>query len=321
MLERQLPRKKLIKHHAQGVDVRRRPHEGALPAGLLWGHVARRADQETVLRQRLAAFDRLGEAKINDFGHRCQLSVVGCQARRGWLLFFDNGQRTTGNGQQDIRWFQVPVDDSFAVRHVDGTGQGFDERGGLARRPGLTVEPARQTVALDPLHREEWPAFVAADLIDLYDVGVLHPRRQLRLEPEPELLGWGRELARQHHLQGRQPVQAPVPRLVHHPHAPAPDLGQDVVVSDLPGGGENHRRGFRVFCTCVRPGFARLAQGANRRAALGRGDKHLCPAGSGLLEPRQQPIVASQLIDAVATRRTVPEVLGDVGQLRLGELA
>ena len=29
---------------------------------------------------------------------------------------------------------QVPVDDAFAVRQVDGPGQGLDERGRLARR-------------------------------------------------------------------------------------------------------------------------------------------------------------------------------------------
>ena len=180
------------------------------------------------------------------------------------------------------------MDDPFAVRHVDGAGQRLDERGRLARGPGLAVQPVRQAAALDPLQGQERPAFVAADLVDLHDVGVLHPRRQLRLQPETQLLGGRRELARQHHLQGRQPVEAPVPRLVHHPHAPAPDLGQDVVVPDLPGGGENHRRGFRVSFSRGRPGLLRLAQGANRRAALGRADQHFVPAGGALLEPRQQ---------------------------------
>jgi hypothetical protein len=65
----------------------------------------------------------------------------------------------------------------------------------------------------------------------------------------------------------------------------------------------------------------RLAQCANRRPALGRIDKHFIPAGSALLEPRQQPIVGGQLIDAVTTRRAVAEMGGDVGELRIGELA
>jgi hypothetical protein len=77
---------------------------------------------------------------------------------------------------------------------------------------------------------------VRADLIKLHDVRVLHARRQLRLQAEPKLLGSGRELARQHHLQGCQPMQAAVACLVHHPHAAAAHLAQDVVVADLPGG-------------------------------------------------------------------------------------
>ena len=80
------------------------------------------------------------------------------------------------------------MDDSFAVRHVDGTGQGLDECGRLAERPGLTIEPVRQTAAFDPLQGQEGPACVAADLVDLHDVGVMHPRRQLGLQPEPQLL-------------------------------------------------------------------------------------------------------------------------------------
>ena len=173
--------------------------------------------------------------------------------------------------QEDVRRLQVPVDDAFAVRHVDGTGQGLDERGRLARRPGLAIEPVRQAAALDPLQGQEGPALVAADLVDLHDVGVLHPRRQLRLQPEPQLLGGGRELARQHHLQGGQPVEAPVPRLVHHPHAAATDLGQDVVVPDLPGGGEDHRLGFRVSSSRGRPGRVRPAQAREPPSGAGPG--------------------------------------------------
>ena len=166
--------------------------------------------------------------------------------------------------QEDVRRLQVPVDDPFAVRHVDGTSQGLDERGRLARRPGLAIQPVRQTAALDPLQGQERPAFVAADLVDLHDVGVLHSRRQLRLQPEPQLLGGRGELAGQHHLQGGQPVQAAVPRLVHHPHAPATDLAQDVVVPDLPGGGEI-TGGFRVLFS------ASLRLGARREPPSGAG--------------------------------------------------
>ena len=80
-LERQSPGQELIKDHPQGVDVRRRPHQGA-PAGaggLLGGHVLRRADQKTALRHRPAASDRLGEAEVRDLGNSGQWPVVSGQ--------------------------------------------------------------------------------------------------------------------------------------------------------------------------------------------------------------------------------------------------
>jgi hypothetical protein len=95
---------------------------------------------------------------------------------------------------------------------------------------------------------------VRSDLVDLNDMGMLHARRQLRLQPEAKLLARGRELASQHHFQGCQPVQRPVPGLIHHPHAAAPDLSQDVVVSDLLGGGGNYRSGrFGLLPLAQRP--------------------------------------------------------------------
>ena len=64
------------------------PTRARFPAGLLGGHVPRRADQKTALRHRLAAFDRLGQAEVGDHqveggggwgvgGH--DWSVVGAQ--------------------------------------------------------------------------------------------------------------------------------------------------------------------------------------------------------------------------------------------------
>jgi hypothetical protein len=81
------------------------------------------------------------------------------------------------------------VDDPLAVRDMDGAGQRLNERGRLARGPRRAVQSARQAAAVDPLQGQEGPPLVAANLVDLRNVGVLHPRRQLRLQAEPHLLG------------------------------------------------------------------------------------------------------------------------------------
>jgi hypothetical protein len=38
--------------------------------------------------------------------------------------------------------------------------------------------------------------------------------------------------------------------LVNHPHATAPDLGKDLVITDLLGSGKNHPRGFSALVAC-----------------------------------------------------------------------
>ena len=101
------------------------------------------------------------------------------------------------------------------------------------------------------------------------------------------LLGGGGKLTSEHHLQGRQPVEAPVPRLVHDPHASAADLGQDVVVRDLPGDRMHRRFGYPIVAS---PGIGcRLpkTQSANRRAAVGRADQRLIRVGLAVLETLQ----------------------------------
>ena len=87
------------------------------------------------------------------------------------------------------------MDNPFGVGDVNGPGQRLDERGRFGRRPGPAVQPGGEASAFEPFHGEERPPFVRTDLVELDDVGVLHARRQLRLEPETKLLG---EIGRAH---------------------------------------------------------------------------------------------------------------------------
>ena len=73
------------------------------------------------------------------------------------------------------------------------------------------------------------------DLVDVDDVGVLHPRGQLGLAAEPLPLHLGGEPAGQDHLQGHRPAQVAMPRLVDDPHPAAPDLAEYDVLPDLAG--------------------------------------------------------------------------------------
>src|SRR5437016_2137715 len=77
--------------------------------------------------------------------------------------------------QQDIRRFQVPMDDFLLVGMLNGVGQGADERGGSGSGLGLAGEVLLQAAALDQLHRKIGSALMLADVKDRNDMGMPHP--------------------------------------------------------------------------------------------------------------------------------------------------
>ena len=87
--------------------------------------------------------------------------------------------------EQDVGRLEVAVDDAAPVGGVDGAGQRLDQRGA----PGAAAAASPRSFwarlpPLDEFQREERPAVVLADLVDLHDVGVLQAGDGLGLGPE-----------------------------------------------------------------------------------------------------------------------------------------
>ena len=111
--ERRLAGQRLVERRAQAVDVSRRRHRLGAAAGLLRRHVGGRAHHRAGHRRRRAAVgpDPLGQAEV---GH----------------------VRLVMLGQQDIRRFDVPVQDRPLVGVVHGAGDlGHQRRHGAPARP------------------------------------------------------------------------------------------------------------------------------------------------------------------------------------------
>ena len=71
------------------------------------------------------------------------------------------------------------------------------------------------------------------DLVDLDDVGVLERRHRLRFDEKPsQRIGAGVSPG-EHHLEGDEPVELLLPRLVHDAHAAAAELAEDLVAADM----------------------------------------------------------------------------------------
>ena len=105
-----------------------------------------------------------------------------------------------------------------------------------ARRQRRAAQLLLQAAAAAELQREERPALVLADLVDLDDVGVLQARDRFRLRPEARQFRGAGVAARQDHLQRYHPVRLDLPRPVHHPHAAAAQLTQQLIAGDRDDG-------------------------------------------------------------------------------------
>ena len=166
---------------------------------------------------------------------------------------------------------------------------------GAYRRAGATMvaEPCQlvddlvEPLALDELHGVIGRLAVLADLEDRHDVGVVQPRRRLRLAAEPlQRLGVVRDLVRQD-LQRHPAAQADLLGLVDDPHAAPADLPEDPVVAQP-----------------LRPARDRIPRG-RRRVAVVVDREVLLDHHQG----RQQPA------DLVGQLGVAGGVLGDAGTL------
>ena len=98
---------------------------------------------------------------------------------------------------------------------------------------GPVGQALREALPLDEAHREIMLALVLADLEDRHDARMVEVGRRLGLDVEPPHVGLGRELAGKDHLECDRPVQADLPRPVHHAHAAACDLLDQFVIAEI----------------------------------------------------------------------------------------
>ena len=133
----------------------------------------------------------------------------------------------------DVRGLDVAMHDPLAPRVVQSLGGVLRDRERQARREPALFEELLDRLALDKVHDKIRLAFVAADRVDGNDVGMLQPRRGLRLALEALHVLFGGAFARQEDLDRHLPPQDRVARLVDNAHAPAADLRQDLVRAHL----------------------------------------------------------------------------------------
>ncbi len=121
------------------------------------------------------------------------------------------------------------MDDALAVGRLRRQGEGLGQPGGRRRRQRRAGQGVGQAAAGAVLQGQVRQPLVLADLVDLHHVGVTQPGGRLGLAAEAgPLLGPGQG-AGPDDLQGHQPPQGQLPRLVDHAHAAPAQFAQHLV--------------------------------------------------------------------------------------------
>ncbi len=159
-------REQQVEDCPQCVNVRGRADRLTRPPGLFGSHEIGRPEQLT--RGRLAGLvEPLGQAEVGDFGEIVRQGTsepFGCGRLISGvpLLIFPgslfSASRCLGGSclEQDIRRFEIAVDDPVLVGMVNGPGQRLDKLRSLLRGLRPTVELVGQAGPFHKLEGQEW---------------------------------------------------------------------------------------------------------------------------------------------------------------------
>src|SRR5262249_25685422 len=137
---------------------------------------------------------------------------------------------------ENVRGFQVPMQDSPLVGVVNSARDAGDELGRSRRVSGVISQNLVKTGALNQLHGEVVLALELAQLVEGHDQGMVEVSNGLGLVAEPLQFIRRRPQSGADHLQGHWAVEAELLGSVNHAHAaPAKNLLELVVaeIADL----------------------------------------------------------------------------------------
>ena len=202
-LEGRPVRQQCVENCAQGIDISSAVDILIVSPGLFGRHKGWCAQDLPGTRERVGVLDA-GQAEIDDEGHG------------GSILELLN---------QNVVWFEVPVDDSLAVGEVYGLRDGPQHSNLLFQRHRYSGEVQR--FSIDELHDKDCVAVaILADFKDLADIGVVQAGLCLGLARES--LDGHRVVAKKR-LQRHPAVEILVPSLEDFPYASGGDGNGGVV--------------------------------------------------------------------------------------------
>ncbi len=148
--------------------------------------------------------------------------------------------------EEDIGWFQVPVQYAALMRVINGLCDLDQNSGEMTVGRGIGHSPRDQLLdrcSFDQLHAVKAEAITFPDFIDRHDVWMVEARRGAGLQAETFPSMRARQVRRRDGLQRHQTPEATLARAIHHALAAAAQFAEKFVVA------KNWRRrdSFRGF--------------------------------------------------------------------------
>ncbi len=205
---------------------------------------------------------------------------------------------------QNVRWLQIPVQNSPHVRMVNSLGRlGQESR----CRPEIGLERREllgEVAPIDQFHTEELLTVVLTHFVDGHNARVIEQGNGLSLVLESAQLGLVGQRPGLDHLHSHGTIQRHLPRLVDNAHAAATQLFLKLVIAEIADGGawRQTRRGLVPVIRAGRPiGVGRpVVSGVTRTRVRARGG------------PAMYAAVASALVVVISGEWPEPLATGDV---------
>ena len=161
-----------------------------------------------------------------------------------------DAHRAVGGDHHVLR-FEVAVDDPGAVRGRQPASRQAEDAEDLVARPALLIQPGRDRVAFDQLHRDEHAPVGGADVVDGHQVRMGQTRDRLRLAHQARGLDVVRLGVGAHDLDGDLSIQLRVVGSVDLAHSAPPDQLKQAIAS-------HHRAGLQPIGRAVEIAGGRL---------------------------------------------------------------
>jgi len=170
-------------------------------------------------------------------------------------------------GDEEVRRFQIAMDDAFPVRRREPGGDLYREVERLLRRKGSFPDPIGERLTIEELRHEIIDSLVAADVVNGEYVGVVEPPCRLGFVAESlEALGIPIELRREN-LEGDVSIQTLISSEIDFTHPTGADRRHDLETAELCSLGQRH--GWRSLTHAVASGFERTAFSTRARRLVG----------------------------------------------------